>query len=55
MMRIIGQIDALVILDINPFKYLITPRILASAIVFPIFTTCMDLIGVFEGYIAAVF
>ncbi|TVS95187.1 ABC transporter permease, partial [Wolbachia pipientis] len=35
-MRITEQIDALTTLNINPFKYLIAPRILASIIVFPI-------------------
>ncbi|MGL9681827.1 MAG: ABC transporter permease [Wolbachia sp.] len=34
-------------LDINPFKYLIAPRILASVIVFPILIVCADLIGIF--------
>nr|WP_255586083.1 ABC transporter permease [Wolbachia endosymbiont of Mansonella perstans] len=42
-------------MNINPFKYLITPRILASVIVFPILTVCADLIGIFGGYITAVF
>ncbi|AAW71205.1 ABC transporter permease [Wolbachia endosymbiont of Brugia malayi] len=54
-MRITEQIDALTTLNINPFKYLIAPRILASVIVFPIFTICADLIGIFGGYITAVF
>ncbi|CAH2209268.1 jg24763 [Pararge aegeria aegeria] len=48
-MRITEQIDALTTLDINPFKYLIVPRILASVIVFPILTVCADLIGIFGG------
>jgi phospholipid/cholesterol/gamma-HCH transport system permease protein len=54
-MRITEQIDALTTLNINPFKYLIVPRILASVIVFPILTICADLIGIFGGYITAVF
>lgn len=54
-MRITEQIDALTTLDINPFKYLIVPRILASVVVFPILTVCADLIGIFGGYVTAVF
>ncbi|MDM8335559.1 MlaE family ABC transporter permease [Wolbachia pipientis] len=54
-MRITEQIDALTTLNINPFKYLIAPRILASVIVFPMLTICADLIGIFGGYITAVF
>ncbi len=54
-MRITEQIDALTTLNINPFKYLIAPRILASIIVFPILTVCADLIGIFGGCITAVF
>ncbi|WCR57878.1 MlaE family ABC transporter permease [Wolbachia endosymbiont of Ctenocephalides felis wCfeJ] len=54
-MRITEQIDALTTLNINPFKYLIVPRILASVIVFPVLIICADLIGMFGGYITAVF
>ncbi|MGL9733234.1 MAG: MlaE family ABC transporter permease [Wolbachia sp.] len=54
-MQITEQIDALTTLNINPFKYLIAPRILASIIVFPIHIICADLIGIFGGYITAVF
>ena len=53
-MRITEQIDALTTLNINPFKYLIAPRILASVIVFPMLTICADLIGIFGGCITAV-
>jgi phospholipid/cholesterol/gamma-HCH transport system permease protein len=52
-MRITEQIDALTTLNINPFKYLIAPRILASIIMFPIFTICADLVGILGGYITA--
>ncbi|WP_168464828.1 MlaE family ABC transporter permease [Wolbachia endosymbiont of Ctenocephalides felis wCfeT] len=54
-MRLTEQIDALTTLNINPFKYLIAPRILASVIVFPILIICADLIGLFGGYVTAVF
>ncbi|MBV0899940.1 MAG: ABC transporter permease [Wolbachia endosymbiont of Fragariocoptes setiger] len=53
-MRITEQIDALITLNINPFKYLVVPRILSSIIVFPILIICADLIGILGGYITAV-
>lgn len=54
-MRITEQIDALTTLNVNPFKYLIAPRILASIIVFPVLIICADLIGLFGGCVTAVF
>ncbi|MDD9331784.1 MAG: ABC transporter permease [Wolbachia sp.] len=53
-MRITEQIDALTTLNINPFKYLIAPRILSSVMAFPMLTICADLIGIFGGYVTAV-
>lgn len=53
-MRITEQVDALITLNINPFKYLIAPRILASVVVFPILTICSDFIGIFASCITAV-
>lgn len=51
MMRISEQIDALVTMDINPIRFLISPRIAAAIISFPILTSLFDMIGIFGGYI----
>ncbi len=52
--RISEQIDALETMRIDPFRYLVTPRITASIVSFPLLTTVFDLIGIIGGYISAV-
>lgn len=49
-MRVTEQIDALVTLSTNPFKYLIFPRLLAGALMLPLLVLTADIIGVFGGY-----
>ena len=53
-MRVTEQIDALKTLSVNPFRYLIAPRIIASILSMPILTLIFDIIGVFGGYITSV-
>jgi len=48
--RISEQIDALVTMRINPLRYIVSPRIAASIICFPILTTFFDLVGILGGY-----
>lgn len=52
--RISEQIDALDTMRIDPLKYLISPRIAASIISFPLLTALFDLIGIIGGYISGV-
>ena len=52
--RISEQVDALTTMRIDPLKYLISPRVIASIISFPILTTVFDLIGIVGGYISGV-
>ncbi|HOO40544.1 MAG TPA: ABC transporter permease [Syntrophales bacterium] len=52
--RISEQIDALDTMRINPLRYLISPRIAASVISFPILTALFDLIGIVGGYVSVV-
>lgn len=54
-MRVTEQIDALTTLSTNPFKYLVTPRLLAGVIVLPILVLIGDVIGIFGGYIVAIY
>ena len=54
-MRVTEQIDALSTLSVNPFKYLIAPRILAGTLMLPILVFVGDIIGVFGGYMVAVY
>ena len=52
--RISEQIDALDTMRIEPLRYLISPRIAAAIISFPLLTALFDLIGIIGGYISGV-
>lgn len=54
-MRVTEQIDALSTLSVNPFKYLIAPRILAGTLAMPVLVLIGDVIGIFGGFIVSVF
>ncbi len=54
-MRVTEQIDALTTLSTNPMKYLVAPRIIAGLITFPFLVLVADIIGVFGGYLVAVY
>jgi len=52
--RISEQIDALQTMRINPMRYLISPKITAAVISFPLLTAVFDLIGILGGFISGV-
>lgn len=52
--RISEQIDALYTMQINPLRYLISPRIAAALISFPLLTALFDIIGIIGGYFTGV-
>jgi phospholipid/cholesterol/gamma-HCH transport system permease protein len=54
-MRVTEQIDALVTLSTDPFKYLIAPRLIAGLTTLPLLVLVADIIGVFGGYIVGVY
>ena len=54
-MSITEQIDALTTLRINPFQYLIVPRILGGTIIMPFLTLFAMLCGVGGGYVICVY
>ncbi len=54
-MRVTEQIDALSTLSTNPVKYLVVPRLIAGLISLPFLVAVADLIGVFGGYLIAVY
>ena len=45
-MRISDQIDALDVMDINSVSYLVSPRLVASVISFPLLTAVFDVVGI---------
>ncbi len=53
-MRISEQIDALECMAVDPFRYLISPKLLAALISVPLLTAIFDVVGIFGGYLAGV-
>jgi phospholipid/cholesterol/gamma-HCH transport system permease protein len=53
-MRVTEQIDALSAMAVNPIKYLIVPRVLASIVVVPMLTVIADFVGIVGGYFIGV-
>jgi len=54
-MRVTEQIDALVTLSTNPFKYLVAPRLVAGALMLPCLVLIADVIGVLGGYVISIY
>lgn len=54
-MEITEQIDALRTLGINPFSYLIVPRIVASTLILPFLAIFSMLLGIFGGRLLCVY
>lgn len=53
-MRISEQIDALELMGLNPFRYLVVPNLLAGIISLPLLTAIFDVVGIFGGYLIGV-
>ena len=54
-MRVTEQVDALTTLSTNPMKYLVAPRLFAGLTMLPLLVLVADVIGVFGGYLVAVY
>lgn len=50
-MKVTEQIDAMEVSAINPYKYLVVSRILATTIMIPILVVFADFIGIYGGYV----
>jgi len=53
-MQVTEQIDALTVMAIDPIQYLVSPRLLAGVLSFPLLTAIFDVIGIFGGYLVGV-
>ena len=53
-MRNSEQLDALECMAVDPFRYLLAPKFLATIISIPLLTFLFDVIGVFGGYLTGV-
>jgi phospholipid/cholesterol/gamma-HCH transport system permease protein len=54
-MKVNEEIDALRIMGIDPMRYLVSPRVLAIALILPCLTILADLLGIIGGCFASVF
>ncbi|MGD9096574.1 MAG: ABC transporter permease [Desulfobacterales bacterium] len=52
--RISEQIDALYTMRIDPLAYLVSPRVAAALISFPLLTALFDVVGIAGGYLSGV-
>lgn len=53
-MRITNQIDAIEMMGLNPFRYLVAPNLIAGFISLPLLTGMFDAIGILGGYLVGV-
>jgi len=53
-MRVTEQIDALIVMALNPIKYLVTPRVIASFLMLPVLTIISDFVGIVGGWLVGV-
>lgn len=52
-MRVSEQIDAMEVSSINPFKYLVIPRVLAATLMLPVLVIYADAIGILGSWLGA--
>ncbi len=50
-MRISEQIDAIELMGLNPYRYLVVPKLLAGLVALPLLTSIFDVVGIFGGYL----
>ena len=54
-MKVTEQIDAMRALGTDPIQKLVTPRMIATAIMLPVLTVVADFVGMFGGFLIAYF
>lgn len=54
-MRVKGQIDALDVMAVNPYRYLVVPRLVAALIALPLLVAFADFFTVVAAYCVSVF
>lgn len=53
-MRVTEQIDALVVMAVDPVRYLVVPRIVAALAMVPLLCVISDFVGILGGYFVGV-
>ncbi len=54
-MKVTEQIDAMISMAVNPYRYLVAPRLISGFLMFPLLTFYSIVTGVFGGYLIAVY
>ncbi len=52
-MRVSEQIDALITLRVDPYKFLVAPRIIAAVLMMPLLVFVADIIGIMGGFLVS--
>jgi phospholipid/cholesterol/gamma-HCH transport system permease protein len=50
-MRISEQIEAIELMGLNPYRYLVVPKFVAGIIALPLLTAIFDVVGIFGGFL----
>jgi phospholipid/cholesterol/gamma-HCH transport system permease protein len=50
-MRITEQIDAIELMGVNPYRYLVIPKFVAGILALPLLTAVFDVVGILGGYL----
>lgn len=53
-MRVTEQIDAMEVSAVNPFKYLVVTRVIATTMILPVLTIYVIIIAILGGYLAII-
>ena len=53
-MKITEQVDALTTFAVNPVQYLVTPRVVASALMLPVMSMVFNVVGLIGVYVVAI-
>lgn len=53
-MRVTEQIDAMEVAAVNPFKYLVVTRVIATTMILPVLTVYVIIIAILGGYLAII-
>lgn len=48
------QLDAMELMGLNPFRYVVVPNLLAALVAMPLLTAMFDVIGIWGGYLIGV-
>lgn len=54
-MKVTEQVDAMISMGVDPNRYLIGPRMISASIMFPLLTIYSIIMGIFGGYLIAVY